>query len=158
MEPDNVHALSNLIHFLCAAGQQAEARPYADRLKASPAPAADVWLKKIEGLSYLGDDHGVLDMFRQTGPDDRGRNLSIQRQVLSPLAVATWRLGREAEARSYWQQALKLAPDFALARENLDDLKQPPPMRDGPRDFTLHHWLSQRVILDLARSIEPEFK
>ena len=158
LEPDNVHALSNLIRFLCAAGRQAEARPYAGRLKASPAPAADVWLKKIEGLSYIGDDPGVLDVFHQAEESIEPHSPQFNAMLHHLVAVAAWRLGREAEARGYWQRALKLSPGFALARENLDDLKLPPGERHGPWAFTLPYWISPPAIRDLARLLEPVSK
>jgi tetratricopeptide (TPR) repeat protein len=40
LEPDNIHALSNVIRFTCASGRSDEARPYAERLKASTDAAA----------------------------------------------------------------------------------------------------------------------
>ena len=67
--PDNVHALSNLVRLLCLSGRAAEAHDYAERLKLSTAAAFQGWLKKMEGLSYLGDDAGVLALFEEAQHD-----------------------------------------------------------------------------------------
>ena len=149
--PDNVHTLSNLVRFLCADGRADEARLYAEQLKASKAPAADVWLKKIEGLSYIGDEQSVLDIFQQAKETAEHLSPDLNAMFYHLAAVAAWHLGREADARGYWQQALVLSPGFPLAKENLDDLKQPEVDRHGPWAFTLSHWVPPRAMSDLVK-------
>jgi len=154
-EPDNIHALSNVIRFTCASGRSDEARPYAERLKASAAPAWDRWVKKAEGLSFIGDDEGVLDVLRQAQPLDREVVSGQSRAYLTHLAaVAALRLGREDEARRYWKQALKHQPGFELARESLADLRHPAGERNAPWPFPLDNWISPKALKDLLRFVE----
>lgn len=154
-EPANVHALSNVVHFLCASGRSGEAKPYAERLKASTGPAWDRWLKKAEGLSFVGDDEGVLDVFHQAeqAPDEvtSGQASAFLAHL---AAVAALRLGREDEARRYWKQALKHQPSFELARENLADLGRPVGERNVPWPFPLTHWVSPKALKDLLQFAE----
>lgn len=44
--PDNIHALANLVRFYALTQRPDEARPYAERLRASHASAWDGWTKK----------------------------------------------------------------------------------------------------------------
>jgi len=154
-EPDNIHALSNVIRFTCASGRSDEAQPYAERLKASTAPAWDRWVKKAEGLSFVGDDEGVLEVLRQAQPLDRQVVSGHSRAYLTHLAaVAALRLGREDEARRYWKQALGYQPGFELARENLADLRRPAGERNAPWPFPLDNWISPKALKDLLRFVE----
>ena len=155
-EPDNVHALSNLIRFLCAAGRLNDARLYAERLKVSLAPATDAVFKKVEGLSYLGDDQGVLELVHQIEQDaDTEHSARLTAMFYHLAGVAAWRMGQEGEARSYWQRSLKLSPGFQFAKENLDDLKKTVGERHGPWPFSFQHWVSHKAILDFERAIRP---
>jgi len=153
-EPDNFHALSNLTRYLCLSGHPDEARQWAERLKASAAQAADVWLKKMEALTVLGDDQGVLDVFRHA--EQAGALQSPDAATLYHMAaVAALRLAREGDAREYWKRALKLSPDFALARDNLDDLRKPARERHAPWAFGAGNWITPQAIQDLIVHIEP---
>ncbi len=149
--PDNVHALSNLVHYLCAAGKLAEAQAYAGRLKASTAPAADRWTKKAEGLSFAGDDEGVMEVLRQAGRAGELKPPEGGAPLFHLAAVAALRLGHEAEARQYWQHALDLQPGFRLAADNLADLERPVAERDAPWPFTLASWITPQALEDLRR-------
>lgn len=153
-EPDNVHALSNLTRYLCLSGHPDEARQSAERLKASAAQAADVWLKKMEALTVLGDDQGVLDVFHHA--EQAGALQSPDAATLYHLAaVAALRLTREEDAREYWKRALKLSPDLELARDNLDDLRKPARERHAPWAFGAGNWITPQAIQDLIVHIEP---
>jgi tetratricopeptide (TPR) repeat protein len=150
--PDNVHALSNLVRLLCLSGRAAEAHAYAERLKLSTAAAFQGSLKKMEGLSYLGDDAGVLALFETAQHDlDVADNPTIYHLA----AVAALRLGSEEEARRHWRHALKLEPGFQGAKENLADLRQPIGQRNGPWAFGMRNWLTEKAVMDLPRMIEP---
>ena len=153
--PDNIHALSNMIRFFCVSGRPDEAAPYARRLKDSTAQAADGWMKKLDGLSYLADDAGILEVYEQAL---RSGDLEAPFTGATPhhfAAVAALRLGRETEARRYWQQSLKLDPKFVLAQENLADLKKPIDERHVPWAFGMPNWLNQKTIEDLITQTEP---
>jgi tetratricopeptide (TPR) repeat protein len=145
----NVHALSNLTRYLCLKGQVDEAREWGEHLKRAEGPAAEMWLKQAEALSYLGDDEGVLEAFRgaeRTGELNPPRGNPLLYHL---AAVAALRLGHEAEARRYWQQAFKHAPGMAFVQENLDDLRKPVGERDGPWSFAFGYWLTPKAISDL---------
>lgn len=150
IDPDNFHALSNLTRYLCLSGRVDEAREWAERLKAVESDVSDVWTKKAEALSYLGDDQGVLDAFegaRQAG--------CLEPPLGDPMlyhlaAVAAMRQGREKEARRYWEGALKLMPGFQLARANLDDLRKPVGERHAPWPFGIFNWVTKKTVSDVA--------
>lgn len=59
-QPDNVHALANLVRFYALTQRPDQARPYAERLGASHANAWDGWTKKAEALTLLADDAGLV--------------------------------------------------------------------------------------------------
>jgi tetratricopeptide (TPR) repeat protein len=154
LEPDNFHALSNLTRCLLLSGRADEARATAGRLKAVTSTASDVWVKKAEALSYLGDDQGVLEAWRA----GRGAGLPA-----SPLhaglflhlaAVALCRQGQEGEARRLWQDALRRAPDLELAAANLEDLRQPAGKRHAPWPFAFRYWLQQSALNALVARVD----
>lgn len=154
IDPANFHALGNLIRYLCMAGRIEETTPWAEQLKAVIAESPDVWVKKAEGLSYLGDDQGVLDAYR--GAERLGL---LKPPLGNPLlchlaAVAALRQDREADARRYWQQALQLAPGFEFAATNLADLRQPVGARHAPWPFTLQYWLTPPAFAGLRQMAE----
>jgi tetratricopeptide (TPR) repeat protein len=157
-DPDNVHALSNLTRYLCMSGRVDEAKEWAEQLKAIESDATDVWLKKAEALSYVGDDQSVLDAF-----SDAERAGHLEPPFVNPVlyhlaAVAAMRLERENQARRYWKQALKLSPGLELARDNLSDLRKPAGERHAPWPFSFPNWVTQKAIDDLGRHLEPAFQ
>ncbi len=155
IEPDNIHALSNLIHYLCVIGRGAEARQYAERLMTSQAKAMEPWLKKIEAFSFLGDDAAVLDIFTQAEQADALQQPGANPYIYHLVAAAELRLGYERAARQHWRQALEASPALIVAKENLDDLRRPISARHGPWAFELNQWLSQKPLLDLQRLLKP---
>jgi tetratricopeptide (TPR) repeat protein len=150
-DPENVHALSNLIRLLCQSGRVSEAQAYADRLKFSSAVAFQAGLKKMEALSYLGDDAGVLALFEAAQHDV---DIADHAMIYHLAAVAALRLGFEDVARRHWQQAVKLEPGLQLAQDNLADLRRPIDQRNGPWAFDMANWLTQKTVRDLPRFVE----
>lgn len=155
LEPDNIHALSNLIRYLCVSGRWAEARQVAERLMISQAKAMEPWLKKIEAFSFLGDDAAVLDIFTQAEQADAVQHSGVNPYIYHLVAVAELRLGHESAAQQHWRQALGVSPAMNVAKENLADLRKPIGARHGPWAFELGQWLSQKVFLDLQRLLKP---
>ena len=156
IQPENVHALSNLTRFFFMQGKQEEATALAQRLKASKAEAADLWIKKTEALSFIGDDDGVLtllDEAKQAGELDQ-----LSESVWHWCAVAEYRKGNESRARKYWQKCLQLAPYFSQAKDNLEELKKPRHERNCPQAFSLDAWLSRNTISNLTSTIERASK
>ena len=76
--PENVYALANLARGNYILGYKEEATIYARRMKAGSAGVADKTGKVIETLSYLGDDEGVLDAYRQVLTDKNDPSLSLR--------------------------------------------------------------------------------
>jgi tetratricopeptide (TPR) repeat protein len=151
IEPQNVHALSNLTRFLFMQGKEEESGGYAKRLKESGANASDRWLKIAEALSFVADDDGVLAVL------DQAKRLKEQEQlngiVWHWFAVAAYRKGDLSKARTYWQKCLKLTPYFELASKNLGELKKPPHERSNPQAFSLDVWIPRKTLESLTTAV-----
>ena len=150
LDPANYHALSNLTRYYCLSGHLEEANEFAARVKVMTGPRPDVWSKKAEALSYLGDDAGVVEAFRGAEKAGALKGAKAEPLLYHLAAVAALRSGRQDEARRRWQRALKLAPGLQVAQDNLDELKKPVGERHGPWAFSLGQWLSQQAWRDLA--------
>ncbi len=146
-EPDNIHALSNLTRYFCLLGRLDEARAMSERLLASSAPAAQRAHKVMEALAALGDDARILELFQRLQDAAEAEEPFLWHAA----AAAHLRQGREAEAKRHWNQALKLAPDYPVAQDNLADLRRPAGERNGPWSFQLGNWLPRQTISDLLR-------
>lgn len=144
-DPGNVHALSNLIRFFLASGKLDEARLAADKLKATECRDGNATAKIAEGLSFLGDDAGVLELTAQADPSDP--------LVLHLAGVAAARLGDEKRARTLWQEAIKRFPFFTRSAKNLEDLEKPTGEREGPWPFELEDWLSPRILDEFKKMV-----
>ncbi len=139
-EPDNIHALSNLIHFWVLSGDVDAAKSYADRLKASHADAWDGWTKKVEGLSYMADDAGVVEVWQQAQAA-KVESTAASAQFYHLSAVALARIGEEKKAIAQWKTALARNPGMSIAKENLKDIRQPIGQRHGAWPFAWRQWL-----------------
>ena len=71
-------------------GKQAEAIALAQRLKASRAEAADLWVKKAEALSFIEDDVGVVALLEE----------AKQAGELDQLDEFVWHWGTVAKYRT----------------------------------------------------------
>jgi len=156
----NVHALANMIRFLVMSGQPEKARIYADRLKAIDLPIADVWIKKAEALSFLGDDSGVLEILPEVEEEKRRFPLPpAAAMVFHFAAVATLRLrpfdkAAEKEANRLWEHAEELLAGLELAEANLEDLQTPIDERHGPWPFHLQDWVRREVVYELEDELQ----
>ena len=151
IEDDNVHALSNLARFMFVQGEEEEARLYAERLVASKADASDLWIKKIEALSFIRNDEGVLAIFKEV---EKAKEIELlDYATLHWIAVAFYNEGNIKSARKYWKKSLKINPSFSLAKANLDALKLPETNRDCPQVFTMDMWLSHKTFMDLSSAV-----
>lgn len=162
-EPENIHALSNLIHFLVLSGDEETASGYREQLKASHAKAWDGWTKKAEGLSYLGDDSGVVELWQQA------QNEKVDDSPTSALfyhlaAVAFARIGEEKQAIKVWKKALARNPNLTIAQENLKDIRQSVSQRHGAWPFPWEQWLMPasieqfRQVLSASKKIKQPGK
>jgi tetratricopeptide (TPR) repeat protein len=132
-------------------GRIEEARRMAERLQAAQSDREDIWLKKAEVFSYLGDDQAVIAAF--DGAEETGalEKLSNGAMFFHLAAVAAWRLGREEWARELWRQCLEESPGFGLAKANLADLSQPVGARNGPWAFSLDYLLRRQALEDMIK-------
>jgi tetratricopeptide (TPR) repeat protein len=160
-EPDNVHALSNLVHFLAIQGNETAARPYAERLQASQAEASDSWTKKVEGLSYLRDDAAVVEVFEQAQAIGALEALEDASQLSAMffhlVGVALARLGRRDEAITQWETALDIYGTYPLAQENLTDIRHTIGLRHGAWPFFWQQWLLPGVAEDFLQVLNATF-
>jgi len=155
-EPDNIHALGNIVRFLYLSGRRDEAPTYVERLKKSKAKAADRWKKIGETLSFIGDDQGMLSLRKRVLKE--GGLEEIDENFYHFLATSEAMLGQESAANSDWRHALKINPTFTLAQENLADLKRPKPERNGPWAYPLGQMLSEKVIREMTVVVERAAK
>jgi tetratricopeptide (TPR) repeat protein len=151
-EPENVHALSNLTRYFFMLGRRDESNLYAQRLKQSQAEAADIWIKKTEALSFIGDDVGVLALIEQA------KLAKVQKELSGIVwhwgAVAEYRMGQIAKARKYWQKSSLEPRSSNLARANLEELEKPLHERTCPQAFTIDAWISRKTIELMAAAVE----
>lgn len=153
IEPQNIHALSNLVRFLYITGREDEARAYGERLAASDAPAWNKWVKLMEAFTFLQEHQRVLDYFERW--QDEGGPGERKATPYHLAAVAAAHLGQREEARRLWLEALAVKPGHTSARGNLEDLDRPVGERHGPWAFGLNDWISSKVYQDL-REITDE--
>lgn len=147
--PDNFHALANLARYLCASGRADEARTWTERLQSVESTDSDLWIKKAETFSFLGDDQAVLEAF-QGSQQNPTRETNPHEALLCHLAaVAAMRLGRENDARRLWKRAVKLQPGLDVARANLEDSNKPVGQRHAPWPCDLDHWLPEALVCKL---------
>jgi len=153
IDPDNVHALSNLTRFLRLTNRLTEAHEIAERLKTATSPSFDVWTKKAEALSYLFDDAGVLQVVEQADKAGALFGKHADPFLLHLAGVAAARLGEEKRARKFWKEATNIAPSFERAQANLDDLDKPPGERDGAWPFEVNDWLSSHLFEEFVNTV-----
>jgi tetratricopeptide (TPR) repeat protein len=154
-DPNNFQALGNLARYQFLSGRREAAQATAARLKLVESDNADIWLKKIEALTHLGDDAGVLETFEAAKQGGYPEEVFPNALIYHLAAVAALRLGDEKQARQLWRDCLRLDPNFSLAQENLDDLSQPIGDRHAPWPYSFAQWVSQRTIEDFAKRMAP---
>lgn len=140
-EPDNFQASANLTHFLYLTGKVDEAQAQGNHLYDLTSENLEIWVKKAEAFTYLGDDEAVFDVVEQAAQLEQIELLPSTGLLYHLGAVAALRLDDEASARTYWQKAVKHSPRLAIAQENLDDLNEPIGSRNAPWPFRTHQWL-----------------
>ena len=147
LEPDNIHALSNITRYLFIQGNSEDVTLFAQKLKASHADAADGWVKKAEAFCFIGDDEGAVSLLEEARQAKAQSELN--EYFYHWVAVSAYRLGRKSEAHRYWNKALKINPNFSLATENLEELKKPANEQNAPWAFSFSTWFSHKIIQEL---------
>ncbi|ESA38398.1 tetratricopeptide tpr-2 repeat protein [Leptolyngbya sp. Heron Island J] len=147
-DPGNIHALANLVRFLAQLGDNVAAQSYADRLKTIDDPDAwNPWTKKVEALSYLGDDAGVVEIYEQWQASDPDNEI-IDALFHHLVAVALARLDQPKAARAQWKIALELSPGMTIAEQNLNELMLPVSHQHGAWPFSFTDWLPPQAVKD----------
>ncbi len=154
IEPENIHALSNLTRLYFLSGRPAEAEAYARRLKSSRADAADRWTKIAEALTFVEDDEGVLALYERAKTARELEPPHTDEIFYHLLAVAASYQGKEKEAQNYWRKALKINPHFDWALENLADLKKPQEDRSGVWAYPFESWLLAAAVHGLSDQLK----
>ncbi len=156
IDPQNIHALSNLTRLHFVRGRPTEAGQYAHRLKASPAEATGRWTKIAEALTFLEDDDGVLALYEHAKAAGELELADTDEIFYHLLAVASVYLGKEKDAQQFWQEALKINPRFTWALENLADLKKSVDERAGAWAYPFESWLLGGVARELTGQLENQ--
>jgi tetratricopeptide (TPR) repeat protein len=151
--PDNIHALSNLIRFLVISNNFDTAKSYGERLKASHADAWDGWTKKVEGLSYLADDAGIVEVWKEA------QAAKVEESPAGAMfyhlsAVALARTGDTKRAIARWQEALERHPNYRIAQKNLEDIRNPIGQRHGAWPFEWEQWLMLQTNKELKQALD----
>lgn len=157
IEPDNIHALSNLIQFQVRLGNTDAARTYGERLKAAQSNAWEGWTKKVEGLSYLADDRGIVEIFEQA-LDQKGHDSPTNAMFYHCVAVALARTGDSKRAIAQWKKALELDPSFDIAQENLSDIQKSVGQRHGAWPFSWEYWLTPKSAEEMWQVLKTNLK
>ncbi|HEX9595577.1 MAG TPA: tetratricopeptide repeat protein, partial [Anaerolineales bacterium] len=158
IEPENVHALSNLTRLLFLSGDFDAAEAMSQRLVASRAPATEHWTKKAEALSQIGDDEGVLVLYEQAGQAGELKPPDAGPLFLHFVAVALANTGQVEEARLLWREISKREPSFELPRRNLDDLNRPSGERNGPWAFAFSSWMPKNLLREMTATLSGPAK
>lgn len=161
-DENNLHALANLPRYLFLSGRFDEAEVQARHLKSLESSAPDIWGKRAEALAYLGDDQAVLEQL-EGAKRHRQLEASPQTVLLYHLtAVASARQDRWPEAKRLWRRALRINPDFDLARDNLEDAQLPVGERHGPWSYGIDYWIHwsdiEQLQAELATTADKELE
>jgi Flp pilus assembly protein TadD len=152
-DPGNLQAACHMVRYLCLGGDEEGAKAMVETVKSLPTAGADGAVTKMEALSFLPDDGGVVALYEQAAAPDSAQDATSP--MLHHLgAVAHARLGNEAAARSLWHQALRVSPEFELAKTNLDDARKKPAERHGAWPFSLSNWVAARDLADLGAGLQ----
>lgn len=120
LDPDNVMALGNLVHFHAVLGQMDKAESYADRLARIRPSSYDERLKMAEAFTTLKRDQAVYDVLVEA----KAPNAKAAGDREWTLAVAAANTKRMAAAKSHLRRANVEGDAFrqgvaALVREEL---------------------------------------
>jgi tetratricopeptide (TPR) repeat protein len=140
IEAENIHALSNLIRYCMMCGQTDRAKDLGKRLQASHLLASNAWQKKFEGLSYLGDDGAIVELWQELQRDKAELKI-LPAMGFHFVAVALARQGEITQARKLWHKALQQSPNLKVAQDNLKNLNQPQGNCHSAWPFTVDHWM-----------------
>jgi tetratricopeptide (TPR) repeat protein len=152
IEAENIHALSNLVRYCILSGDRSRAQAFADRLKVSQAVAWDPWSKKIEGLSYVGDDAAIVTLWEELA-DQASEQSTLTSLGLHLIAVALTRQGKIDQAHPIWQRALAIEPGLAIAQANVNNCLKPVGQRHQAWPFSVDFWMTETMRQHLTKGL-----
>ncbi len=148
-QPENFHALANLVRFSVFLGKPDEAQNFANRLRSVESDKPEVWIKKIEAFTFAGDDQAVVEVFKEANkkskfavPENFGKHLA---------AVAFYRLGKQNQARKIWMEILNDDPNVELAGRNMEEMHLPENERNVFA-LPMNYWIPARYIKEFFQS------
>lgn len=152
IEPDNIHALSNLVRYCLLVGAKDRAKVFAEHLKQSQVEAWNPWTKKFEGLSCIGDDVGIIELWQIVKQDEKEVQF-LQGDALHLVAVAMARQGEIKQAQELWCKALELSPTLQIAQENLNNSRKPIGQEHTAWPFESKYWITDSMAKELVSSL-----
>ncbi|MBM4464036.1 MAG: tetratricopeptide repeat protein [Chloroflexi bacterium] len=120
IDPQNVHALSNLARFLSASGERDEAQTYLKRLEQIGPTDADSYFKMAEAYAALEEDRGVYTIVKKA----QQAGVEVNVTMLHFLGTAAANLGKEREALAHWEEALRLDPTAFRLKDDMDFVRR----------------------------------
>lgn len=154
--PADSMALAQQVQLRLCSGEPSAARQAADRLLAQDPEQPAIWMHQLLALAWLGAGKQALALYQrsqQAGPQVvNALDRTPYYQHLAAYAHALQ--GEEQAAQQLWQRALAGDPNLLQARENLDDLREPPTRRCGPWAFGLLDWLPAKLTHELLALME----
>ncbi|MEM9543237.1 MAG: tetratricopeptide repeat protein [Cyanobacteria bacterium P01_E01_bin.42] len=152
--PHSYHALSNYIAYQTWQGHGDGLEEYAERLKENRETwhkDPDYWTKAAEAFSWLEDDESLFGLYKVA--EENNKLERLMGIFYHYLAAAHLRQKHDGEARSFWEKALEKSPGLELARENLEDLKEPAGQHHSPWSFSGDRWLFGTMKKDVVNAI-----
>ena len=153
-DPQNVHALSNLVRFNFFSGYFQIAEKYAEELFSVKGFGPEGLYKIIEGLSLVAFHDKVLQIFERADKDAKVDEAPQAPMIYHLAAVAAYNSGDINRAHRLWEKGQKIDPYIYLINDNLDDLKKPVGERNGPWAFSLRYWFTNKYIDKIIKSSE----
>jgi tetratricopeptide (TPR) repeat protein len=157
-DPNNLHALANLVRYYVITADSAKANRCADRLAALPSPEDPTEvIKQIEGLSFLDRDADIGRLAAEL----HKRLRDLPHEVYVHWGIALANSGRRKEALKHLRQAAEAGEKSALLETSLEALEQG---RIGPGDadhYPQTHFsdlISGEVLEEIAKQIDRDAK
>ena len=123
-DPDNLHALANLVRYYVTTGDLARASQCADRLAALPWPEDPTEVvKQIEGLSFLDRDADI----GRLAAEARKRYRDLPHEVYVHWGIALANSGRRSEALKYLRRAQEAGDKSSLLETTLEAIEHGQP-------------------------------
>jgi tetratricopeptide (TPR) repeat protein len=138
-DPDNFHALGNLVRYSVLTAQFVQAREYAQRLEQCNSDHPDLATKQAEAFAFLGDDEKVQTVYQRA----LAQGSHLRPLLLHLAAVAAYRLGDEKSAWQLWQKAVNQSLPLEMARSSLAERRVPPGKRNVPWYWPFTYWFPQ---------------